>query len=147
MEYPFKEAEKMATIFEMKFVKKLGINPDEYTRRCAEVVVAVSKRNGVENPPDVVEREVVQEESKLEPVEPKSQKVDVNITVEAKQPEKTQHEITIKTEPIKTEKQEVEIKIKEEKDEETAEIKKENEKKKKAILEKMDKKLEEDDKR
>lgn len=107
MDYPFKDAERMATTFEMKFVKKLGINPDAYSRKCAEIVVEVSKRTGVENPSDVVEHDDVQEsEQKLA----EHQKVDVNITVKAEQPEKTQHEITIKTEPIKTEKQEIEIK-------------------------------------
>jgi hypothetical protein len=108
MEYPFKDAERMATSFEIKFVKKLGINPDMYARKCAEIVTEVSKRTGVENPTDVVEHDDVQE-TKTEPVEQKPQKVDVNITVKAEQPEKTQHEITIKTEPIKTEKQEIEI--------------------------------------
>jgi hypothetical protein len=148
MDYPFKEAERMATNFEIKFVKKLGISPDVYARKCAEIVAEVSKRTGIENPPDVVEHDDVQE-SEQKPVE--HQKVDVNITVEAKQPEKTQHEITIKTEPlqVKTEKQEVEVKLKQdltltedpEKKKEEADLRK----KKKEILEKMDKKLKEDE--
>lgn len=146
MEYPFEEAERMASSFELKFVKKLGINPDVYARKCAEIVVEVSKRIGVENPPDVVEHDDVQE-SEQKPVE--HQKVDVNITVETKQPEKTQHEITIKTEPIKTEKQEVEVKIKQDvtltEDPEKKKEESELRKKKKEILETMDKKLKEDE--
>jgi hypothetical protein len=147
MGYPFKEAERMATSFETKFVKKLGINPDVYARKCAEIVAEVSKRTGVENPPDVVEHDV--QESITEPVEQKSQKVDVNIHID--QPSKTEHEVTIKTEPlqIKTEKQEVEVNLKQdltltedpEKKKEEAELRK----KKKEILEKMDKKLKEDE--
>jgi hypothetical protein len=147
MNYPYKEAERMATTFEAKFVKKLGINPDVYARKCAEVIAEVSKRTGIENPSDVIEHDV--QESEEKPVEPKPQKVDVNIIVETKQPEKTQHEVIIKTEPIKAEKQEIEINLKQDltlkEDPEKKKDEKELREKKKEIMDKIEEKFKEDD--
>lgn len=149
LDISFSEAEKYATKLENNYVKELGMNPDMYEKKCKELEAAIQKRTGIEDPPDIVEHngESIQESEE----KPVNQKVDVNIHID--QPAKTEHEITIKAEKpekqeieIKTQKQEVEVTVKEEKDEETAKLKKENEKKKKEILEKMEKKIDEEDK-
>lgn len=142
--WSFEDAEKQALRLENKVCIELEMDQRVYSKRCKELEEIISKRTDVVDPLDIVEhKDIPVQESKTEPAEQKNQKVDVNIHID--QPTKTEHEVIIKTEPIKTEKQQVEVTVKEEKDEETAKLKKENEKKKKEILDKMGEKLKEDE--
>lgn len=117
----YEKSEKFATRLENKIAMELGMNPKVYEKKCSEILAEINKRTGVTNPPDVVSHKTV-EESKQEP-----QRV----------------ELIIKTEPVqvKTEKQEIDITLKEDpekkKDEEAIR------KRKKEVLEKIGKKLEE----
>jgi hypothetical protein len=117
----YAKSEKIATKLENEIVMALGMNPKVYEKKCTELLAIITKRTGVENPSDVVQHKGI-EESKAE-----------------------QHkvEITIKTEPIKTEKQEVEITLKEDSEKKKGEA--EIREKKKKVLDKIEKKLEEDE--
>jgi len=136
LDVPFVEAERMALELEMKFVKRLGINPDVYKKKCRELEAEIATRKNVIDPPDIVHHEKVTEESKPIEVKQEPQKVELTIKTEPIRTEKQEIE-------IKTEKQEVEITLKEdpEKKKEEADLRK----KKKEILENMDKKLKEDE--
>jgi hypothetical protein len=164
----YEESEDMADVWEKYVCEQIGVGWSVHQSRFRKALRIVNTRKEkVENPSDIIrfakpkkatsdvkyKRKGVEETKPQEPAkvditiktEPiKTEPQEIKIINETK-PTETKVDVTVKAEPIKTEKQEVEIKLKEEEDEEKKQDEKEIRKKKKEILEKMGKKLEEDE--